>query len=345
MGSYQAQNVWSRVSELTSLAEKIKMAHSIAGRQYNLRVNTSSSPSNQYQYFSFSTRTDRGEETEDSEDEVDNLPTPLKNPRLPQRNQTTGTGFSGPLNADTPTLRPQQPFVAKGDIPKKRFHSTGYNFIRPKDEPGTTSITDTDHISLVKDDSTQPESSKTTRTALKACSTCRAKRTRCTHKKAAAIRKNSRTSVKPEVKIESKPNATSYRVKKDGTLYTRTPYDRSQGPSMTPNAVDYRERKVIQQEYQDQLTARLDAAVVQQVESEGGITPLGRLFKAAVRTIELMQAEKAKVNPDEGYGSASSPNDYQYLVDQNNMLREAAGAAEMKLFDFKQKVQGLVDEV
>lgn len=65
---------------------------------------------------------------------------------------------------------------------------------------------------------------------------------------------------------------------------------------MTPNAVDYRERKVVQEQYREHLATLLDADIVEQVEEEGGITPLGRLYKASVRMLERVKEERDSRN-------------------------------------------------
>lgn len=72
----------------------------------------------------------------------------------------------------------------------------------------------------------------------------------------------------------------------------RRVHDHSKGPSMTPSAIDYRERKKIAAEYQVRFAELLDDDIVQGVEAEGWLTPIGRLFKAGVRQLERQIEER-----------------------------------------------------
>lgn len=72
----------------------------------------------------------------------------------------------------------------------------------------------------------------------------------------------------------------------------RTPHNRTLGPSMTRNAIDYRQRKKVQEQYREHLATLIDADIVEQVEEEGWITPDGRLYKASVRMLERVKNER-----------------------------------------------------
>lgn len=95
------------------------------------------------------------------------------------------------------------------------------------------------------------------------------------------FRGRKRTSSFDDSRIEEKPSARR-----------RVPHDFSLGPSMTTGAVDYRQRKAVNKEYQAHFASLLDSDIVEQVDAEGGITPQGRLFKAGVRMLERVREER-----------------------------------------------------
>ncbi len=68
------------------------------------------------------------------------------------------------------------------------------------------------------------------------------------------------------------------------------------GYSQTPNAVDYRARIAYQKELEGQLRELIDQDIVEQVEAEGWITPVGRLLKAGVRMLERTRQEREAVD-------------------------------------------------
>jgi predicted TIM-barrel fold metal-dependent hydrolase len=63
------------------------------------------------------------------------------------------------------------------------------------------------------------------------------------------------------------------------------------------NAIDYRSRIAYQKELEETLRGLLDQDIVEQVEAEGWITRIGRLFKAGVRMMERVQEERATKQP------------------------------------------------
>lgn len=184
-----------------------------------------------------------------------------------------------------------------------------------------------------------------------ACGICRAKMIRCTHNSSTTARGRElplrsdngnkpkiERDAKPEKKLKIKTEPNENRVKKDGTPYLRNPHDRTKGLSMTKSAVDYRERKVIQQQYQDRMASLLDEDIVNQVEEEGGITPLGRLFKAGVRMLERVQLERA--------GSVETPQAPPTQRNEEasaNRVRQKTIVAVTELEAFKGKLQDLLD--
>ena len=135
------------------------------------------------------------------------------------------------------------------------------------------------------------------------------------------------------------------RIKKDGKPYERIPHDRSLGPSMTPSAIDYRERKIIQAQYQTRLAELLDLDIVSQVEAEGGITPLGRLFKAGVRMMERVvdeRADRIKDEPkhdDDAASLSSKP-----LAGQDEHLMQRAIKAEAKVAFMQLALRNILDD-
>jgi len=112
---------------------------------------------------------------------------------------------------------------------------------------------------------------------------------------------------------------------------------------MTASAVDYRERKSVQAQYQAQLAELLDPDIVSQVETEGGITPLGRLFKAGVRMMERVMDERvgrAKNEPKHEV-DAISPRS-KPVIDATGNLEERVKQAEEKLATFKQALRAVM---
>jgi len=133
------------------------------------------------------------------------------------------------------------------------------------------------------------------------------------------------------------------RVTKAGTPHRRIPHDHSKGPSITKQAVDYRERKTIQAEYQKRLAELIDEDIVRQVENEGGITPLGRLLKASVRMLELGKETHSSHEPLRASFEAIDVN-FQALLDENSRLRKEAAQAKKDIDDFKEKLKHLLEQ-
>lgn len=329
-------NIWYWIDSLTQ-TEQDKMTRKLVKPQ-GLQVNTQSVPHTTEEYY-WSPRTQR---TEDTDEEP--LPTPLKGPHYPGQSRHA-IKSPLPLRAAEPIT---QPFVAAKDIPKKRANNHGFNFMQPKVEPAdddqqwlsTPSVSET--AGAPRREGTLDSLDKT---ATQACSSCRAKHVHCVHRKETSP--GSGVSIKSETEAKPKPpRMPGYRVKKDGTLYKYKPHDRSQGPSMTPQAVDYRERKIIQQEYQDRLMDLIDRDIRDQVDGEGGITPLGRLFKAGVRMMERVQIERAGGSSDSYEMVEDVHQERQGYQDQEQvqMLKARAVTAEAELLELKNKLRGLIGE-
>ena len=296
--------------------------------------------------------------------DFNDLPTPLKKPRLPHRDESAPEQVApAALHTSVDTQIGVVPFVASGEVPrKKRITDSRLNRIRSASVKRESSVVleqsrnaafmptipfeDTMQHEQPKlsrmwsmspadsDGETVPsitESVQSGSSRSKPCSDCRAKHQRCTH--SSSIAGTQPAPVK-------KTSATTNRVKKEEKVYKRVPHDRSKGPSMTPSAVDFRARKVQQKQYEERLAALLDDDIVDQVEEEGGITPLGRLFKAGVRMLERVQAERA------GRRNMTQHDDdgRQYLVGENRVLQETSNVAEDKLVEFKEKLRVLLDE-
>lgn len=296
--------------------------------------------------------------------DFNDLPTPLKEPRLPHRNESVpeqATAAASHSRVDTQIG--VVPFVASGEVPrKKRILDSRYNRIRPASVKREYSVVSEQSYNAGLKPSIPPEvvmqheerklsrmwsmspagsdgetvpsgteSDQSGPSRSKPCCDCRAKHQKCTHSTSGPSAQR--------VPIKKSPPTTT-RIKKEEKTYKRVPHDRSKGPSMTPSAIDYRERKVQQKQYEEKLAALLDDDIVDQVEDEGGITPLGRLFKAGVRMLERVQAERAGRQ-----GMTQHDDDgRQYSVDQNRILRKTPVVAEDKLVEFKDKLRALLEE-
>lgn len=325
-------NIWYQINSLTQ-PEQDKMTRTLINQQ-GLRVNTQTAFGVKDEENLWSLRSER---TIDSDE--DGLPTPPKAPHLPSTSDYT---VKSPLPLRSPIKQPEiltQTFVAANDVPKKRATNRGFNFMQPKQEPQDQGRVFLDTPLVDKVTSETENSAAVAGVGMmttNSCSSCRQRHKRCVHR-----RSMSSGSGGVSVKSDSEPPQSQakmpgYRVKKDGTLYKYTPHDRSLGPSMTPQAVDYRERKVIQKEYEERLMELIDSDIRNQVDGEGGITPLGRLFKAGVRMMERVQNERAQSR-----SLSPSPNAME-LEEEVKMLKTRAITAEADLLELKNHLRHLV---
>lgn len=317
------------------------------------------------------------DETEDDQlelEDIEPLPPLLKAPRLPQG--STSEVKPAPHNDENSTTVKKEatPFVPPLDVPRSRMHGNRFNPIRPNTDahedktpvPSSHSAPTSQaqrrpppcpsrmYSLSVAESGDEAEDLKTNPVTLSSyrstrpCGECRKKKQRCSHadhiQRAAPAPPAPKLSVMPDPSRNSQGGLQSAsRIKKDGTLYKKIPHDRSKGLSMTASAVDYRERKIVQAQYQAQLAELLDPDIVSQVETEGGITPLGRLFKAGVRMMERVMDERvgrAKNEPKHEV-DAISPRS-KPVIDATGNLEERAKQAEEKLATFKQALRDIM---
>ncbi|KIX07990.1 uncharacterized protein Z518_02644 [Rhinocladiella mackenziei CBS 650.93] len=62
--------------------------------------------------------------------------------------------------------------------------------------------------------------------------------------------------------------------------------------SMSKNAVDHRKRKNIEENYRKKVCTLIDADILERVREEGGITPAGRMYKAAYTMLTRLRGQK-----------------------------------------------------
>jgi len=315
------------------------------------------------------------DETEDEQfalEDIDPLPSPLRAPRLPRSNTLE---VEPAAQEDTSSLTFKEeatPFVPPLDVPRSRVNNTRFNPIRPNidaDDAKTPvrlsqsapisqgrrpprpdlsrmyslSVAESgDEADDKRTNSVVSSSYKNTRP----CATCRKMKRRCSH--ADRITRPAPSAARPSTVSDPSKDSqgglkSAGRIKKDGTPYERIPHDRSKGLSMTPSAVDYRERKIVQAQYQSRLAELLDADIVSQVEIEGGITPLGRLFKAGVRMMERVIEERSdRVKEETKHEDDAASPKSKLVVDESELLRERATHAEEKLAAFKQAMRNIM---
>ncbi|KAK5089495.1 hypothetical protein LTR24_006137 [Lithohypha guttulata] len=283
------------------------------------------------------------DETEDEQfalEDIDPLPSPLRAPRLPRSNTLEVEPVA---QSDTSSLTFKEeatPFVPPLEVPRSRVNNTRFNPIRPN--IGADDAESGDEADDKRIKSVVSSSYKNTRP----CATCRKMKRRCSH----ADRITRPAPSAPRSSAVSDPSKDSQdglksagRIKKDGTPYERIPHDRSKGLSMTPSAVDYRERKIVQAQYQSRLAELLDADIVSQIEIEGGITPLGRLFKAGVRMMERVIEERSdRVKEETKHEDDAASPKSKLVINESELLRERATHAEEKLAAFKQAMRNIM---
>jgi len=317
------------------------------------------------------------DETEDDQlelEDIEPLPPLLRAPRLPQSSRLEVTPAPHNDENRNTVKKGATPFVPPLDVPRSRMHSNRFNPIRPNisvdEEKTPVSSSHSDPTSQaqrrpppnpsrmfsssVAESGDEAEDKRTNSVisssyrSTRPCGECRKKKRRCSH----VDRTKRPAPAPPAPKLSSMPDPSrnsqgglqsASRIKKDGTLCKRIPHDRSKGLSMTASAVDYRERKSVQAQYQAQLAELLDPDIVSQVETEGGITPLGRLFKAGVRMMERVMDERvgrAKNEPKHEV-DAISPRS-KPVIDATGNLEERVKQAEEKLATFKQALRAVM---
>lgn len=343
------------------------------------------------------------EETDDEDDQledIDPLPPSLRVPRLPQQRPTTIESALQDGSQNIGIKREATPFVPALEAPRNRTHNVGFNPIRPRANNIESTVHASSSVSTgqapprsqpslsrmyslsvadpeeVAETTTGSSVAPSNNSEVRPCSKRRKTQQRSSHARG-TTRPAPPASVSenlPDPAKHSKGGLKSAgRIKKDGTPYERIPHDRTKGLSMTRQAVDYRERKEVQRQYQARLTKLLDADIksqveaegkvtksaekdyraglghlldsdiVEQVEAEGGITPDGRLFKAAVRMMERVIDERADRFMDQTKVEtvAVSPKTLS-VADETLELRERAVRAEEKLVAFKRALQDIV---
>lgn len=96
--------------------------------------------------------------------------------------------------------------------------------------------------------------------------------------------------------------------------------------------MDYRERKKIERGYKDKVCAYIDQDILERIDSEGGITPEGRMYKAFYEMMERMQRqgeqEQVVTPPD---SSSDDAEELTRLREENQTLRRRLGVAAKAL--------------
>lgn len=238
----------------------------------------------------------------DSETDVTDMEDIYPTSKQAQNVEIMQANMSGTPAAEIPRRNvsdwgPRTAFRPVLDVPKARSHSTRFNRIRHiKVEEIALKIESKDGSEDVQASSVSemPTSSSAVHTT--------------------TLRPKRESSVK------------SFKVEQATAKKKKRTHEHTLGPSMSDTAVDFRQRRVIETEYKQHLATLLDDNVVQEVEEEGGITPLGRLFKAAVRMLERVHVERkvrTSVTPDVKAEGNDTP-----IADLETMCRRAIKAEE-----------------
>lgn len=310
---------------------------------------------------------------------LDCVPTPLKRPRFPLRSSSIVVSEGIDSKANICNFDPVVlPFRPEGDKPKARSHSVNFNFMRQ--EPDAERAFNHDPVGITKPDNVNNDDIKSeldsNHPAPREAASLSFSRTNKleenvqeifvrqehalpgsdTYEKEAHREQEAKVpqSSKQLLRDTKTPKVTRRtgrgcvspdRVKKERKVYQRVPHDRSKGLSMSRNAVDYRLRKNVQSQYRNQLVVLIDGDIVNEVENEGGITPLGRLFKAAVRMLERVQGERAQNTRTGGsterFGQA---HESQRVNSQTENLKRETSDASEELVALKQKLRALLSD-
>lgn len=150
---------------------------------------------------------------------------------------------------------------------------------------------------------------------------------------------NDSQSLRPE--CENSAGSVKIKTEKKSIPSKRNSHKHSLGLSMSKNAVDFRQRKVVEKQYQERLAEMLDSDIVQQVDEEGGITPLGRVFKAGVRVMERVQQERScqRVLPP-----GAKISDAEVSAAEFELMRQRALKAEEKLRQYQSALRALLKD-
>lgn len=110
---------------------------------------------------------------------------------------------------------------------------------------------------------------------------------------------------------------------------------------LSKGAKDSRQRRAIEEQYQKRLEELLDEDIRQQVEQEGGITPIGRLFKAGVRMMERVSEERKNRNvaSEQEDKDEDEDEDKERSDAELESMRQRALRAEQKVQDFTAALQ------
>ncbi|KIW84793.1 hypothetical protein Z517_00181 [Fonsecaea pedrosoi CBS 271.37] len=91
--------------------------------------------------------------------------------------------------------------------------------------------------------------------------------------------------------------------------------------SQSRSAVDWRNRKEVEEAYRKKVCAMIDDDILDQVNAEGGITPIGRMYKAVCWMLERQNVDNAHVTNEAGQ------EDITTLRAENEAMRKAIDRA------------------
>ncbi len=98
--------------------------------------------------------------------------------------------------------------------------------------------------------------------------------------------------------------------------------------------MDYRGRKQVERDYKDKVCAFIDQDILDRVDSEGGITPEGRVYKAVYEMMEREQRQGGQqqvVTPPTSSPESSSSDEVARLREEVQKLRRQIGVASKAL--------------
>ncbi|OAL33170.1 hypothetical protein AYO20_07487 [Fonsecaea nubica] len=96
--------------------------------------------------------------------------------------------------------------------------------------------------------------------------------------------------------------------------------------SQSRSAVDWRNRKEVEEAYRKKVCAMIDDDILDQVNAEGGITPIGRMYKAVCWMLKRQNGDNAHVTQKAGQ------EDITTLRAENKAMRKAIDRS-MQLLD------------
>ncbi|KIW69976.1 hypothetical protein PV04_02288 [Phialophora macrospora] len=112
-------------------------------------------------------------------------------------------------------------------------------------------------------------------------------------------------------------------VKRDPRFHRMSgPKQESPKPlSMSKNAVDFRGRRDVEKSYKEKVRAFIDKDILRRVDSEGGITPTGRFYKAVYMMMERKLAQPKQLVTSSADNPGSS-GEIARLKAENQKLRQ-----------------------